>query len=182
MQELLKTWATWLADGTFGVNAFIASMAADGLISAGHVAPPAIAQIITQDDDVRMAYGDKGETWAALVLLDEDDGKWEGEVGTTHRDGDIDATCLYVPRDPDAALTYRNSSYVRRAVLRSTKHWLANASDAERTENFLYVVHAAGPEGTSPGGIRRRPRSENIRDIPHAGGLTVTFRVRDRLP
>src|SRR5688572_8432599 len=109
MQEVLKLWAAWLADATFGVNAFIAAMVADGLISSGHAAPPAIAQIITQDDDVRMAYGDKGETWPALVLLDEDDGEWEGEVATSHRDGLVRATCLYVPRDPEAALTYRRS-------------------------------------------------------------------------
>lgn len=174
-QEMLRLWATWLADGLYGVNAFIAAMAADGLLSPGHAAPTAIAQIITQDDDVRMGYGDKGETWPALVLLDEDDGDWDGEVGTAHRDGSVRATCLYVPRDPDAALTYRQSSYVRRAVIRSTKRWLANASDAERTENFLYVIHAVL-------GIRLRPRSENIRDLPHAGGVTITFRMRDRKP
>lgn len=170
MQEVLLVHARALADATLGVNAQLAALP----LSAGHAAPPAIAAIYTGDDDVRMAYGEKGESWPALVVLDEDDGQWEAEIATKSRDGDVRVTTLYVPRDRDDALTYRNSSYTRRAVVKTLRDFLATAGDAERTENDIYIIIATA--------LRRRPRTEDIRGIPHAGGVTVTYRVRDRAP
>jgi hypothetical protein len=170
MQEVLLVHARALADGTYGVNAQLAALP----LSTGHAAPPDIAAIYTGDDDARMAYGEKGETWPALVVLDEDNGEWEGEIATKDRDGDVRVTTLYVPRDRDDALTYRNSSYTRRAIVKTLRDFLATASDPQRTENDIYVIIATA--------LRRRARTEDIRGIPHAGGVTVTYRVRDRAP
>jgi len=174
MQEVIRLWAAALSNGATGVNARIAQLAGLGMLSATHAAPPDVAGIVTADNDAALAYGEKGDAWPLLLLLDEDDGQWEGEVGTHLRDGDVRATVLYVPRDRDAALTYRNSSYTRRAILLATEAWLANDGAALRTENHIYVV-----AGTA---LKRRPRTEEIRGVPHAGGLTYTFRVRDERP
>lgn len=170
MLEVLATLATALADATTGVNALLPSIP----LVTGHAAPSSVAQIITQDDDTRLAFGDKSESWPALVLLDEDEGAWEPEVATRSRDGDVKVTVLYVPRDPRATLSYRNSSYTRRAVAQSVRQWLDNTSHAARTLNDVFIIAATG--------LQRRPATELIRGIPHAGGLTWTFRVRDLSP
>lgn len=170
MLEVLATLQAALGHGSYGVNALLPTVPLIG----GHAAPPSVAQIITDDADATLAFGDKAETWPALVLLDEDNGTWEGEVATHVRDGEVQVTVLYVARDPRAALTYRNSSYTRRAVMLSVRQWLDNTSYAARTLNSLFVITATG--------LRRRPPGEMIRGIPHAGGLTWTFRVRDLAP
>lgn len=170
MLEILATFRTALTDVTEGVNALLPTIPR----RSGHAVPPLIAQILTQDDDLALAFGDKSETWPALVLLDEDDGEWDAEIATRSRDGDVRVTVLYVLRDPRAALSYRNSSYTRRAVLKSLRRWLDNQSHAARTENSVFAIAATG--------LRRRPPSELIRGIPHAGGLTMTLRVRDLAP
>jgi hypothetical protein len=170
MQEILLVHTRALASGVYGVNVQLATLPR----SSGHAAPPNIAAIYTGDDDVRMAYGEKGETWPALVVLDEDDGEWEGEIATKDRDGDVRITTLYVPRDRDDALTYRNSSYTRRAIVKAIRRFLATSGDPERHENNVFLIIASK--------LRYRPRAEDIRGIPHAGGVTVTYRVRDRAP
>lgn len=180
MLSALRLWASWLTDGTNGVNAKLAYMAANGLIDGADPTPPDIAAIITQEDDVRMAFGEKGETWPALVLLDEDDGEFEGEVATSSRDGVVRLTALYVPRDAQAAGTYVASDYTRRAVIMSTEWWMKNASEPERTALATYVISAGG--GDQPLALRRRSAQEFIRGIPHAGGLTYSLNVRDRHP
>ena len=170
MIEVVTSFAAALAHPTWGVNAQLAALSLIG----GHVAPPNIAGIVTSDDDQALVEGLKHETWPLIVLLDEDDGEWEPEVGTKHRDGDSRLTALYVPRDRDDALTYRNSSYTRRATTKTLRDWLANGSYEDRTVNSIYAIAAVG--------LKRRSMAEVIRDIPHAGGLTITLRVRDQAP
>lgn len=170
MIEVVASFAAALVHASYGVNAQIAGLP----LIAGHAAPPAIAAIVTSDSDQALAEGLKDETWPRLVLLDDDAGEWEGEVGTHVRDGDSFLTCLYVPRDRDDALTYRNASYTRRAIKKTLRDWLANTSFADRTVNSVYVIAATN--------LRDRPMTEVIRGIPHAGAVTMTLRTRDEAP
>lgn len=170
MIEPVRSFAIALADGVYGVNVQLAGIPVIG----GHAAPPAIADILTSDDDAKLADGVKDEVWPKLVLLDDDTGEWEAEVGTHLRDGDAACTVLYVPRDRDDAATYRNASYTRRAIKKTLRAWLANTSYADRTIGSIYVIAATV--------LRDRSRAEDIRGIPHAGGLTLTFRTRDQAP
>lgn len=170
MIEVLQSLAVALVDPGYGVNAQLAALP----LLPGHAAPPAIADVLTSDDVAPLARGVKDETWPRLVLLDDDHGEWEPEVGTRVRDGDSVCTVLYVPRDRDEAVSYRNTSYTRRAITKTLRDWLANTSYAARTVNSVYVIAATGLQDVS--------RAEDIRGIPHAGGLRLTFRTRDEAP
>lgn len=170
MLEVVRSVQAALLDATDGVNARLPLIPR----ATGHAAPPTIAQILTSDDDLKLAFGDKSETFPALIILDEDDGKWDAEVATRARDGDVRVTILYVVRDPRAALTYRHSSYTRRAVNQSLRRWLDNTSAPQRTENNVFVI--SGKD------LADRPATTLIRGIPHAGAVSWVFRVRDLAP
>lgn len=172
--EVVRIVADWLADATYGVNAYAATVPRD----AGDAAPPEVT-VIDQTRDPKAAR----ERNAAKE--DAEDPGWEVAVAladpietawATTTDADADAIGLFIGikgRQDESDLAVQHLNYLTRATRRSLAELFTNANELSRRRNSVHLVGLPRVRHHAP---------ESGGDEQIMGGLDVTIVARDYAP
>lgn len=181
MNEAIDLVATWLADGTHGVNALLPSVPR----KAGDAEPPPIASILASTRSGMAARGNipsKAALYPALVVAQ--DGRAELDLAnwpTTWDCPSFPIGILYLAREVESDVGVRDANYTIRAILRSLYRLIGpDVAAAVTARNNVYGNSSIAV--SYMGGVELIDTVSEIDDGVILGGVKVKLRVRDNSP
>jgi len=134
--EANRIHADWLADPTDGVNALLATTPRD----AGDAQAADLETITDETRDGDVARGELPSTLPGIAVSTDVVDDVEGQVMVVTRDGRVKLRIRVGLDNADTAEGMRDLSYYLRTVVRSLNRlYDADANDAARTRNEIYL-------------------------------------------
>lgn len=171
--EANRIVADWLDDATDGVNALLATTPID----AGDSTPADIASIADETTDNDVARDELPGTLPAIAVSVDGIPLLEGQVQVVSRDGKVKLRIRVGVENADSAEGKRDLSYYLRTVVRSLNRLFdADANDAARTRNEIYLETCE--EMTSAIAKTKEPSG----NVTVCGYVLLTMQMRDLNP
>jgi hypothetical protein len=171
--ETVRIVADWLKDPVNGVAALLPTTPRD----VGDALPVLTGGIADSTRDgwvARKAVPHEGGPTLPALAVFANPITLDGEVHTSHRDGQIDVVIAYVSMDSDSSAANAAALYVRRTVLRSLAILNANAHADDRRRNSIAVFAC---DALKLGSLR-----DQWGDVFISDAIVATFHVRDLTP
>ncbi len=163
--------ATWLRDGTNGVNALLPGIA----LLTGDTQPPAVT-ILDERSNGNAARGELPQDQATPVILVgvRSDAVYVEPFDQGTLDADIEVDIGFATRGAVSEAVLRDGLYTMRAVVRSLRKLWSVGTLANRQRGTVNLVHRTQVRQTKPW--------LPIGDVTETHAIQVGYRVRDTSP
>jgi len=168
--ETIRSLTDGLANATYGVNVKLTSVLLDG----SDTRPSSIVTITDETRDAVVARGRLPEALPGIAVSLHDPVTADGEVMTSYRDGTITLAIRCAAQVSDTDKGNSSIYYIMRAIQECLKDYHSNANASDRLRNNVMIGECTDMQIHPP----YHPNEDNI----IAGGMTVTYSVRDITP
>jgi hypothetical protein len=172
--ETIRSFTDALNNGTYGVNAQIASLPLDG----SDTRPVVMALIADETRNTGVALNAEPATLPAITVhfLDASDFDGEVQASARHRNGSVTIYARGVWRQSKTDAGVTAIYYVTRAMLKCLAAFMSAAHESDRLRNSVQIWECTSVS-VMPVHV---PDSKD--DNLLAGGIKATFNVRDLSP
>lgn len=169
--QTIERVATWLANGTNGVNAILPNVP-----RIGSDTQPANVTILDERQHGAAARGQfkRDQSFPVLEIQLEQDIDFNPAVDFAVRDAHVPILIAYATKNQDSAAAARDSYYTLVAVERSLKLlWTAGLA-SDRTQGTISLVY--------PVSVKHKSLYTPLVDTLETAGIVATYYVRDSAP
>jgi len=170
--HLIERVATWLGNGTYGVNAQLAT-----LPRIGADTQPANVTILDERQHGSAVRGQfkRDQTFPVLVVRVPDEFELDLVINFAVRDAPLLPVLIaYATKNQDSAAAARDSLYTMQALEKSLHALWTNGAQADREQGSVRIV--------MPKGLRHKNLYTPLGDTMETTGIIASYYVRDSSP